>query len=209
MRRYLFYASLVLTLSINAEAMASAPHPKLLEFEHDKLVTRNEVPLTIDRPKGFKPIGPVDHDSTFSNHPFAVTLAAYVGAGAFLMVHAERVLDHSGASDYSNLKIYELDGLTFHTKGQCASLSESDVKEEHDIAFLATNGFNPMPAVYLRQLFLTSDDHNAEVVVTYGERLSACPTVSDAAEFEAGFDKRMKASIHVAPSLGKKKPRGS
>ena len=32
------------------------------------------------------------------------------------MVHAERVLDHSGASNYSKLKLYRVSDMDFRTK---------------------------------------------------------------------------------------------
>ncbi|MGA8279066.1 MAG: hypothetical protein WB784_12890 [Rhodanobacteraceae bacterium] len=154
--------------------------------------------MGIERPAGFHLAKPINYQPAFSGHPFAVSLAAFIGRRAFIMFHAERVLDKSGASNYSNLDSYKLDGQQFRTRVQCAELTHSDVSDEHDLSFLAQNGFDPTPAIYLRQLFQTTGDHNAEVVISYGERVGSCPDPASDPVFRSQFDKRLIAVVHLS-----------
>lgn len=176
----------------------SPPHPSFLKFESHRLVSNHEIRLSIKQPAGFHAAGPIDHTPAFSGHPYVVSLAAYTDSKAFLMMHAERVLDKSGASDYSDLDLYRLGNQDFRTRTQCVALTPEDVAEEHDLSFLASNGFQPTPAIYLRQLFVTTDDHNAEVVVTYGERLDSCEDSLVSTAFRDAFDTRLRSIVSVA-----------
>lgn len=179
----------------------SPPSTAFLEFESHSLRTTHEIKLRVARPADFRPAGPIDRNATFSEHAYAVSLAAYIGSKAFVMVHAERVLDGSGASNYSNLDIYRLHDQAFRTKTMCATLTAEDVAGEHDLKFLSDNGFSPVPGIYLRQLFLTTDDHNAEVVITYGERLPSCEALTMAPDFRSALDSRLRESVGVTPVL--------
>ena len=184
----------ILTLLVSA---SSPSHPPFLKFEPHRLVSTHEIRVGIRQPSGFHAAGPIDHTPSFSGHPYAVTLAAYLGDAAFLMLHAERVLDRSGASDYSKLQHYRLGNQDFRTRVQCAALTPEDVAEEHDLKFLATNGFPPTPAIYLRQLFLTTDDHNAEVVITYGERVGSCVASVITPAFRDAFGAHLRRLVDL------------
>ena len=178
----------------------------LLAVHGDRLVSLHELRVSVARPRGFRVAPPVHRKAEFSGHPFAVSVGAFVGPDSFVMVHAERVLDRSGASDYSSLDDYVLGGQTYRTKAQCAALTLEDVAEEHDLRFLNANDFSPAPAVYLRQLFRTTDDHNAEVVITYGERLTACPGAAEESRFRAAFDARPARTVSATIDRGRMRP---
>ena len=191
------------TILVNLAFLVSAASPSgppFLTFKPHCLVSTHEIRVSIQQPQGFHAAGPIDHTPTFSGHPYAVTLAAYLGDAAFLMVHAERVLDRSGASDYSKLENYRLGKQDFRTKVQCAALTTEDVAGEHDLTFLATNGFPPTAAMYLRQLVLTTGDHNAEVVITYGERVASCKDSVTTPAFRDGFDAHLRRVVNVVPA---------
>jgi hypothetical protein len=52
-------------------------------------------------------------------------------------------------------------------------------------------------------LFRTTDDGNAEVVLTYGERVESCEATQADAAYAAGFDVRMAAALKVTMDDGK------
>ncbi len=183
--------------AIQPQAAPSAHAFAFLEIHGHQLMSTHEIKVIVEQPRGFRAVGPVNYLPTFSRHPFAVSLAAFLGDGAFVMVHAERVLDGSGASNYSNLEPVKVSAFEFRTKVQCADLTMEDVAGEHDLALLASHGFAPTPAVYVRQLFRTTDDHNAELVLTYGERLTSCAESSLTPAFIAAFNERLLQTIHI------------
>jgi hypothetical protein len=59
--------------------------PGLLVVEDERIVTRHEVPMSIAQPEGFRPVGQVTREAAFLGHPFAITLAAYLGMEAFVL----------------------------------------------------------------------------------------------------------------------------
>ena len=82
------------------------------------------------------------------------------------MVHAEMVTD-TGTLDYSNLKADTLAGLPFFSKEDCYELELSVVDEEHDLNYIAKAGFNFLPAVHLKQYFMTSESGKSEIVISF------------------------------------------
>jgi hypothetical protein len=186
----LFMAVVVSTMLTGCAS--TGPEGALATIDGDRIVTTHELRYEVQAPEGFRAAGPVHRETVFGGHPFAVTLAAWVGAEAFVSVHAERVLDGSGASDYRDLDEFALSCGVFRTRVQCAELGAGDIEGEHDLEFLAGNGFVASPGLRLRQLFRTTDDHDAEVVISYGERVASC-----AESDQETFDARMLATLRV------------
>lgn len=185
-------ASAVTALLLVSGCASTGPEGALLTIDGDRIVTTHELRYEVEAPDGYRVAGPVHRETVFGGHPYAVTLAAWVGPEAFVSVHAEHVLDASGASDYSDLPEFALSCGMFRTRVQCAELDPGDIEGEHDLEFLASNGFAPLPGLLVRQLFQTTDDDNAEIVISYGERTASC-TAPD----QDAFDARMLDALRV------------
>lgn len=191
MKRILLYLFLVLFISFcNAEEQSFV----FLEFENNKLQATHEIPLAVRVAEGYQEAGPVNHTPTFNDHPFKVSLAAFVGDSSFIMVHAEKLADNSGTLDYSNLDSTKFKGLDFVMRNQCAELTDEIIDEEHDLSFLKNNNFELKPAVYLRQFLTTTEDRNSELVLSYGKRVKSCSDELDAS-FEERFSRELDSQI--------------
>jgi hypothetical protein len=125
----------------------------------DGLSVRVEAP-------GLRSTAPVHRTDTFNGHPFEISLAAFIDGDVAILMHAERVADGSGASDYSELPAAEWPSAAFRTRQFCMTLVDDDIAGEHDLEWLRANGFDPAGALVLDQSFITTPDHNNEVVVS-------------------------------------------
>ncbi len=187
-------------LRIVAWVPQSEPDFAYLQFDDAGLTSVHGLPVIVKSPDGFRAVGPVNRVAEFNDRPFNISLAAYLGDESFVMVHAERLADESGVLDYSDLEPAELSGRAFTSREMCAELSTEEVAEEHDIAFLNSNGFDPTPAVYLRQFFTTSEDGNAEVVVSFGLRLYNCNADSLTPAFMETFGSKLQSATQLVGS---------
>ncbi|WP_095012825.1 hypothetical protein [Tsuneonella mangrovi] len=145
--------------------------------------TTNALPMRITVSGDFRVAGPTSRHAVFNGHPFAVSLAAFLGQREAVIVHAEQVEDGSGASDYSDLPIDDWPTAGFHRREQCFELSAEDVAGDHDPAWLRDNGWDPKGGVALDQYFANTPDHNQEVVISLAVRGVDCadkPTVAAA-----------------------------
>lgn len=102
----------------------------------------------------------------FNAHPYVITLAGFIGERQAVLVHAEHVEDVSGASNYEDLPVAAWPERRFRQRDACTTLSESDIPGEHDLEWLRANGFDPQGPIVLAQSFLTTIDHNNEVVIS-------------------------------------------
>jgi hypothetical protein len=167
--------------------------PPDLHLEGDALVASGSLAARIPRPEADWRPAPVDRrEETFDGHPFAIARSAWLGEDALVLVHAERVLDDSGAAHYEELPPFTLAGVIWRSRLLCAPLSPAEVAEESDLRYLARHGFDPLPALRLRQLFRTTETHDAELVVSYGERVQVCNEDPDAL---AAFDRRLRRRL--------------
>ncbi|MCL6699170.1 hypothetical protein LZ496_10310 [Sphingomonas sp. NSE70-1] len=117
-------------------------------------------------------LAPTSRHAIFEGHPYEVSLAALAGKNAVVMLHAERVADDSGASNYDNLPSSPWAG--FRLRSQCARIAATDVAEEHDLKWLADRGWNPVGDLALEQHLKSTSDHNREVVVTLAMKVKSC-----------------------------------
>ena len=124
--------------------------------------------------EGMRLVSPTDRVDEFNGHPYEISLGALVSGDVAVLVHAERVADASGASDYSDLPVAEWPGASFRTRQFCVVLAPEDLEGEHDLEWLRDQGFDPAGSLLLDQAFLTSADHNNEVVVSIAIRGVDC-----------------------------------
>jgi len=144
-----------------------------IEASPNALHTTHKIRLEIGRPKGFRVAAPASRSTMFNTHPYEVTLAGFLGRDQAILLHAERVADRSGASNYDTLPQGDLPG--FRVRTQCAAIGATDVAEEHDLAWLARHGWDPAGAsLAIRQYFRTTPDHNEEVVISLIAKVDRC-----------------------------------
>jgi hypothetical protein len=111
----------------------------------------------------------------FSGTPYNISLAAFIGDRNALMVHAEKVADSSGASDYSNLPHAKWPDDSFRSSGIiCIQIPREEVEQEHDLRWLYENGFEPTGNILFAQFFRTTPDNNTEIVISIMQRVRAC-----------------------------------
>jgi hypothetical protein len=141
-------------------------------IDGNALKSSNGVPVTVRAPARFRILPPTSRHATFDSHPYEVSLAALVSADSAVMLHAEKVSDSSGASNYDELPPSSFPA--FHVRAQCASIAADDVRGEHDLNWLAKRGWSPVGNVAVEQHLKTSPDHNREVVVSFITRVKDC-----------------------------------
>ncbi len=166
----LVFAAMLLLTSVASGAAAGF---SFIEASPDSLRTTHKIRLEIVRPKGFRIARPTSRSTAFNGHPYDVTLAGFLGRDQAILLHAERVTDRSGASNYNTLPPGDLPG--FRVRTQCAAIAVADVAEEHDLAWLAQHGWNPAGAsLAIRQYFRTTPDHNEELVISLIVKMERC-----------------------------------
>ena len=111
-------------------------------------------------------VGSESRRDTFHGHPYQISLAALVDGDVAVLVHAEHVADGSGASNYEDLPVAEWPTDEFRTRRSCVTLAREDISGEHDLEWLQASGYDPIGPLVLDQSFLTTADHNNEVVVS-------------------------------------------
>ncbi len=155
---------------------ASAPQLTAhLAIEDGRIVSLHGLKYRIDASDGFAVVGPKHRQDAFNGAPFEISLAAFVSDEAALMVHAERVADGSGASNYDNLPVADWPNDAFRSPGaQCVVIARADTEGEHDLEWLMANGFDPVGSLLFAQYFASTDDYNDEVVLSIIAHTSSC-----------------------------------
>ena len=165
-----------------------------LEVVENRIATLHSIPLVVSADGSLRTTPATHRRATFGDHPFEISLAALVAADAAVMVHAERVADSSGGSNYDTLPLTGWPDSRFRLRSQCASIDRETAAAEHDLAYLGRNGFDPVGNLALDQYFATSPDHNEEVVISIVARVADC---SDEAANRSTLS-RIRERIHVA-----------
>jgi hypothetical protein len=172
-RKMAGWSAIAAALFLASAASGAAAGFSFIEASANALRTTHEIRLEIVRPKGFRAAPPSSRSTMFNAHPYEVTLAGFLGRNQAILLHAERVADRSGASNYEALPPGDLPG--FRVRTQCAAIAAADVTEEHDLSWLAQHGWNPAGAsLAIRQYFRTTPDHNEEVVISLIAKVKRC-----------------------------------
>jgi hypothetical protein len=152
-----------------------------LQIENDTLKSIHGLKYYLQKPEGFKLIKPINYQAVYNNHPFNVSVAAFINDNNIIAVHAEQVTDSSGFLDYSYLEPFSLNRNHFYMKSQCLEINREEIENAHDLRYFKENEFDFFPAIYLKQFFVNSPDGNSEYVITFGEKVSNCSqkTISD------------------------------
>lgn len=172
-RKMAGWSAIAAALFLASATTGAAAGFSFIKASANALRTTHEIRLEIARPKGFRAAPPSSRGAVFNAHPYEVTLAGFLGRDQAILLHAERVADRSGASNYDTLPPGDLAG--FRVRTQCAAIAAADVAEEHDLSWLAQHGWDPAGAsLAIRQYFRTTADHNEEVVISLIAKVDRC-----------------------------------
>ena len=193
--------AVILTSLAAACAAPQALTPSTPDFSHAEtsdgaIVTRLDLKMRVEASPGFHTT-PVSHRiAQFGTHPYEVSLAALISADEAVMVHAERVADASGASNYDDLPLAGWPNERFRLRSMCAAIDAPTVEEEHDLDFLQRHGWSPVGNLALEQYLVTTPDHNQEVIISLATRVPDC---SRADEVQAAL-RRLRGKVTVTPA---------
>jgi hypothetical protein len=158
--------------------------PDLIDFEYisvrdGQVHTLHELRYAVSVDGDFKVTKPKSRVARFNDTPFQISLAAFVSDDRALMIHAEKVADSSGASDYSHLPPAKWPDDTFRSSGpDCLQIPAAEIEGEHDLLWLRQGGFEPSGSILYAQYFATTSDMNSEVVISLLQRVASCSTAS-------------------------------
>ncbi|MGZ8345975.1 MAG: hypothetical protein ACXWUP_02560 [Allosphingosinicella sp.] len=157
-----------------AEVPERTPAFRHLAVVDGRISTQNALRLTVVGDASLRATPATHREAVFGGHPFEVSMAALLGGDEAVMVHAERVADSSGRSNYDTLPAAGWPDSRFRLRSQCAALDRATVDEEHDLAFLDRHGWNPEGHLALEQYYVSTADHNQEVVISLIARVADC-----------------------------------
>lgn len=119
--------------------------------------------------------GPKHRTDQFGDNPYEISLGALFSDDGVVMIHAERVANQSGASNYQDLARSKWPDDSFRFSGAtCIDVSDEEIEGEHDLEWLRDNGFEPTGPMVFVQYYATTDDFNDEIVITLLARVDAC-----------------------------------
>lgn len=171
-------------------------HFRHLQVRDGVIVSEAPIAYRIAADRTLRPGASSHRIAEFGDHPFEVSMAAFVGPDSAVMVHAERVADGSGRSNYDHLPAAAWPDGRFRVRRQCAVIDREAAQGEHDLVYLAREGLNPVGSLVLEQYFTTTPDHNREVVISLVARVADCATEADN---QAALD-RLRNRVRVMPA---------
>ena len=157
-----------------AGCTASGSRALLRQLDH-AVQSTHALHYRFDMPDGYRRSVIDTRRDTFNGHPFDISRMVFFNGTSAVMVHAEAVADASGASNYDDLPLTTISGLPFRERpASCEDLAPADIAGEHDLEWLARQGFSPTGPLRIHQYLDATPDHNAEVVITLMARVDDC-----------------------------------
>ena len=143
-----------------------------------RVATTHALPLRLILPPRLLPLGETHFRESYGGPSFDVSATAFASDSELAAIHAEVHTDRSGGLDYSDLTPDTLAGIPLHSRVDCFDLreeSDEDIEGNGFLRFLRDRGFDFDRAFVLKRSFLTDSEGTAEVVLSYGRALPACP----------------------------------
>ena len=109
------WSGIAATLLFGWLASGAATEFSFIESSPNSLRTTHGIRLEIIRPVGFKIARPTSRGAMFNSHPYEISLGGFLGRDQAILLHAERVADRSGASNYETLAQDDLPGFRART----------------------------------------------------------------------------------------------
>jgi hypothetical protein len=187
---------LMIALLASAATAAENTDFAYLTRTGEALETRHSLRFSFASSPDWQVGEPTHRTARFNDVPFEVSLSAFMQEDRAIMIHAERVADGSGASDYTHLPISDWPVAGFRGRPlDCGVLAQNDVDGEHDLHWLDERGSHPVGAIWFEQHFLSSRDFNDEIVVSL---LLRAPSCDEADRPDSGLVE-MRAALSVSP----------
>jgi hypothetical protein len=175
--------------------LAHAEHAHLVAIEGGFMTTHGlSYTITGDHAVA---AGPLHRTDRFGDNPYEISLAVLLSASGAVMIHAERVANQSGASNYEDKPYSDWPDGSFRSDGAtCIELAASDIQGEHDLEWLREKGFEPGGPLAYVQYFASTGDFNDEIVITLLARVASCGPGLDLAAALAP----LRESVAVTPA---------
>jgi hypothetical protein len=159
----------------SAHGEANEPELSLLGFDRGVLITTHRLAYRIEASETFTRAVPKHRRAVFNDVPFEISLAAFIRDDGAVMIHAERVADGSGASDYTHFPEADWPDGRFRLKPpECLELPPEAIDGEHDLEWLRDNGFLASGTLHLEQYFASTADFNEELVISFLLKVDSC-----------------------------------
>lgn len=190
----MFTQTIILSAALIAGGDAA---PFLVEATGGGYRTQHSLRLEVTAAEPYQRQETAYREARFNDVPFAISLGAFTAADGAIMVHAEQVMDGSGAANYERYALVDWPAPGFRLKpAECHDIPAEVVAQEHDLAWLRDHGFDPSGNVWIEQYFLSGNAYNDEVVISLIHTGTAC---SDTVNGEAELA-RLRTAIRVEPA---------
>ncbi len=181
--------------------LALADHQYLtLDLNGDLLVS-GPFNMVIPMPPSATPAKTRHTKSSFGMEQLRTSRGGYYDDDRILVIEVETTDAEPGTISYEGMPVVEMAGLELPSRSACLAVSQEqvDAGDEPVLVFMSTNGFDPTPAIYGRQLFMMNADGTGEGIALYAKRVGSCAVVDDAfiAEFDGQFE-RFVAAVRAA-----------
>jgi hypothetical protein len=190
------FVTLALAVLFAFSAMAASEDHAYLTFDSkDRLIVSGPFNVRIPKPKEARTAGPVHSNPRFMREQLRLSKAGYFVDDRFVVVEVETTDAGAGTLSYDHLPTIELAGQNFHTRTACVEISQAELDAGDDplLEFVQAQNFELQPAVYVRQLLITTEDGSGEGVILYARRVNDCGDVTP--EFEQEFDGQFERFI--------------
>lgn len=158
----------------------SAAFHDYLDRNSNTVTTTHQAAYRIGIGESFVPLGELHHRQESNGRMFKVSFAAFSKGSDIVLIHAETLEEPTGILDYGHLDQVMIDDVSAAFREQCVpEEAEAALANNPEANFVKDNGFELRLPFLLTQHLLTSDDGNAEVVITYGRRVANCDEISD------------------------------
>jgi hypothetical protein len=188
--------TVLIGIFIFASTVFAQGHAYLAFDDDNQLIMSGPFSVTIPVPGGARAGEPAHDTEHLMGETLLTSRAGYFNDDQFLVIEVETTDAPTGTIDYGRLPIIEMAGSEYHSRVFCFSISEVELQQDDKepvVEFILNNDFDITPAVYARQLLISTDDGTGETSVLYGQRVASCDAVTP--ELESDFDLRFEKFV--------------
>jgi len=190
------YLILAVVISICSSAAAASKDHEYLHFEgSDRLIVSGPFDVVIPKPDGWRTADPVHSSPRLMMEQLRLSKAGFLADEWLIVIEIETTDAAPGTLSNEKLPIIEIAGREFRARSRCVEISQQDLDagDVPILEFIKNHDFDPTPAVYARQLFVTTDDGTGEGIILFARRTSTCEDVTDA--FKEEFDREFERFV--------------
>ncbi|WP_298814191.1 hypothetical protein [uncultured Roseibium sp.] len=158
----------------------SAAFHDYIDRNSNTVTTTHQAAYRVSIIESFEPLGELHHRQESNGRMFKVSFAAFSKGSDIVLIHAETLEEPTGILDYGHLDQVKMDGVAVSIREQCVPAeAEAALADNPEANFVKDNGFDLRLPFLLTQHLITSDDGNAEVVISYGRGVEDCDVISE------------------------------